>query len=110
LCFARTNAILDQMKNYGERFDHLMNHTTGIFNILLSRAANTPRNYIIDQTNVSRTHVNGNWIHFLSSRSSYLTMIYTFGVILYHLWLEMGKELRADADNMLVRTYFAPSF
>lgn len=42
-------------QNYGERFDRLMDRATGIFNTLLSRAANTPRNYIIDQTNVFKS-------------------------------------------------------
>lgn len=41
--------------NYGERFDLLMNRATDIFNVLLSRAATTPRNYIIDQTNVYKS-------------------------------------------------------
>lgn len=41
--------------NYGERFDLLMDRATGIFNILLSRAANIPHNYIIDQTNVYKS-------------------------------------------------------
>jgi len=38
--------------NYGERFDRLMDCATWIFNKLLTRAANTRRNFIIDQTNV----------------------------------------------------------
>jgi heterogeneous nuclear ribonucleoprotein U-like protein 1 len=38
--------------NYGERFERLMDYATWIFNKLLTRAANTPRNFIIDQTNV----------------------------------------------------------
>ena len=41
--------------NYGERFDLLMDRATRIFNVLLSRAANIPRNYIIDQTNVYKS-------------------------------------------------------
>lgn len=41
--------------NYGERFDLLMDRATGIFNTLLSRAAKTPRNYILDQTNVYKS-------------------------------------------------------
>lgn len=41
--------------NYGERFDRLMDCATGIFNTLLSRAAKTPRNYILDQTNVYKS-------------------------------------------------------
>lgn len=32
-----------------------MNRATGIFNTLLARAAKTPRNYIIDQTNVYKS-------------------------------------------------------
>ena len=39
-------------QNYGERFERLMDRATGIFNTLLMRAARTPRNYILDQTNV----------------------------------------------------------
>ncbi|GAB4824938.1 hypothetical protein Ancab_007810 [Ancistrocladus abbreviatus] len=58
-----TNMVLDQMKvpgllrknNYSERFDRLMDRATRIFNTLLSRAAKTPRNYILDQTNVYKT-------------------------------------------------------
>lgn len=38
--------------NYGERFEHLMDRATGIFNTLLSRASKMPWNFIIDQTNV----------------------------------------------------------
>ncbi|CAM6129520.1 unnamed protein product [Calypogeia fissa] len=55
-----TNLALDQMKvpglqrkqNYAQRWDLLMSRATEIFNTLLERAASTPRNYIIDQTNV----------------------------------------------------------
>ncbi|XLR02881.1 hypothetical protein HN51_057752 [Arachis hypogaea] len=51
-----TNLILDQMKlnDCGERFDRLMDQVTGVFNVLLKRAAIIPRNYIIDQTNVHK--------------------------------------------------------
>ncbi|XP_004485703.1 uncharacterized protein [Cicer arietinum] len=57
-----TNLILEQMKvpgllrknNYSERFDRLMDKATAMFNVILSRAASVPRNYIIDQTNVYR--------------------------------------------------------
>lgn len=42
-------------QNYGERFDRLMDRATGIFNTLLARAAKTPRNYILDQTNVYKS-------------------------------------------------------
>lgn len=58
-----TNLALDQMKvpdllhkqNNGQRFDRLMDLATGIFNTLLTRASKTPRNFIIDQTNVYKT-------------------------------------------------------
>ena len=43
---------LTRKQNYGERFDRLMDRATAIFNTLLPRTAKTPRNYIIDQTNV----------------------------------------------------------
>lgn len=46
---------LMRKNNYGERFERLMDRATGIFNILLSRAANTARNYILDQTNVYKS-------------------------------------------------------
>lgn len=42
-------------RNYGERFERLMNRATLIFNTLLARGAKTPRNYILDQTNVYKS-------------------------------------------------------
>lgn len=42
-------------KNYGERFERLMGRANAMFDILLTRAARTPRNYIIDQTNVFKS-------------------------------------------------------
>ncbi|PWA78639.1 hypothetical protein CTI12_AA214840 [Artemisia annua] len=58
-----TNLALDQMKvpglhrkhNYSERFNSLMDRATGIFNTLITRASKTPRNFIIDQTNVYKS-------------------------------------------------------
>ncbi|KAH7291277.1 hypothetical protein KP509_29G009600 [Ceratopteris richardii] len=58
-----TNLALDQMKvpglmrkkNYGERFERLMDRATKIFNKLIERASKTSRNFIIDQTNVYRS-------------------------------------------------------
>lgn len=38
--------------NYGGRFDHLMDRPSAMFNVILSRAEDVSRNYIIDQTNV----------------------------------------------------------
>lgn len=57
-----TNLALDQMKvpgllrkrNYGERFERLMDRASKIFNLLMDRASKTSRNFIIDQTNVYR--------------------------------------------------------
>eukprot|EP00250_Pteridium_aquilinum_P003933 c14196_g1_i1 orf=194-2332(+) len=57
-----TNLALDQMKvpglmrkrNYGERFERLMDRASKIFNQLMSTASRTSRNFIIDQTNVYR--------------------------------------------------------
>lgn len=44
-----------RMHNYSERFDHLMDRATTIFNVLLSRASTIRRNIIVDQTNVYKT-------------------------------------------------------
>lgn len=43
---------LHRKHNYAQRWEQLMSRATEIFNTLLDRAASTPRNYIIDQTNV----------------------------------------------------------
>lgn len=44
-----------QKHNYSERFDCLMGRANAIFDTLLYRASRTPRNYIIDQTNVFKS-------------------------------------------------------
>ncbi|KAI4296618.1 hypothetical protein L6164_036564 [Bauhinia variegata] len=114
-----TNLILDQMKvpgllrknNYGERFDHLMDRATGIFNILISRAANTPRNYIIDQTNVYK-----------SARKRKLKPFAGFqkiAVVTFpkpeelkrrsdKRFKEMGKEIPPDAVNAMLANFVLP--
>merc|ERR1712151_1462975 len=54
------NAVIDQMKvvnlnrqrNYAERWEELISQATPIFNKLVEIAAKTPRNFILDQTNV----------------------------------------------------------
>ncbi|KAK7302692.1 hypothetical protein RJT34_13587 [Clitoria ternatea] len=114
-----TNLILDQMKvpgllrknNYGERFDLLMDRATEIFNILLSRASNVPRNYIIDQTNVYK-----------SARKRKLRPFADFQKIavvvfpkLEELKLrsdkrfrEMGKEVPPDAVNNMIANFVLP--
>ncbi|XP_038893724.1 heterogeneous nuclear ribonucleoprotein U-like protein 1 isoform X2 [Benincasa hispida] len=110
-----TNLILDQMKlpgllrkhNYGERFDRLMDQATGIFNILLSRAATVPRNYIIDQTNVYK-----------NARRRKLKPFACFqkiAVVVFpkpeelerrsaERFREMGKEVPADAVNEMLES------
>merc|ERR1719428_224758 len=55
-----TNAVIDQMKvmnlnrqrNYAERWEELISQATPIFNKLVEIAGKTPRNIILDQTNV----------------------------------------------------------
>lgn len=42
-------------KNYGERFDRLIDRANQMLKALLPRAAKTPHNYILDQTNVYRS-------------------------------------------------------
>merc|ERR1712151_986430 len=54
------NAVIDQMKvvnlnrqrNYAERWEELISQATPIFNKLVEIAGKTPRNFILDQTNV----------------------------------------------------------
>lgn len=55
-----TNAVIDQMKvmnlnrqrNYADRWEELISQATPIFNKLVEIAGKTPRNIILDQTNV----------------------------------------------------------
>ena len=55
-----TNQVIDQMKvlglkrnrNYAERWDELISQATPVFNKLVDIASKTPRNIILDQTNV----------------------------------------------------------
>ncbi|XP_068497042.1 uncharacterized protein [Phaseolus vulgaris] len=114
-----TNLILDQMKvpgllrknNYGERFDLLMERATGIFNILLSRAANIPRNYIIDQTNVYKSARKRK----LKSFSDYQKIAVVVFPRPEELKIrsekrstEMGKEVPLDAVNKMIANYVLP--
>ena len=41
---------LARKANYSGRFEKLMTLASGVFNKLVDRAADTPRNYILDQT------------------------------------------------------------
>eukprot|EP00929_Paragymnodinium_shiwhaense_P109149 TRINITY_DN754_c1_g1_i2.p1 TRINITY_DN754_c1_g1~~TRINITY_DN754_c1_g1_i2.p1 ORF type:complete len:480 (-),score=107.02 TRINITY_DN754_c1_g1_i2:208-1566(-) len=59
-CLLGTNDVIDQMKvmnlnrqrNYAERWDELITQATPILNKLVEIAGRTPRNIILDQTNV----------------------------------------------------------
>ncbi|KAK3188119.1 hypothetical protein Dsin_027680 [Dipteronia sinensis] len=119
-----TNAILDRMKvpgllhnqNYGDRFEWLIGRANVMFNTLLAKAARTPLNYIIDQTNV-----------FKSARKRKLRLFANFqknqiAVTVFPKQEElkirsdkrskvMGKEVPADAvDNMLGTPYIRLHF
>ncbi|XP_031392741.1 heterogeneous nuclear ribonucleoprotein U-like protein 1 isoform X2 [Punica granatum] len=114
-----TNLILDQMKvpglyrkqNYGERFDRLMDKATAIYNTLLPLAAKTPRNFIIDQTNVYK-----------SARTRKLKPFSSFqkiAVVIFprpeelklrsqKRFQEMGKEVPDDALNSMIANFVLP--
>merc|ERR1719262_943663 len=55
-----TNSVIDQMKvvnlnrqrNYAGRWEELISQATPIFNKMVEIAGKTPRNFILDQTNV----------------------------------------------------------
>ena len=49
-CCACQVVGLDKKKRYHGRFEELMGLATEVFNKLLERATEVPRNYIIDQT------------------------------------------------------------
>ncbi|CAN6241051.1 unnamed protein product [Urochloa humidicola] len=114
-----TNLVLEQMKvpgllrknNYGERFDRLMECATWIFNKLLTRAANTPRNYILDQTNVYKNAR----IRKLRSFANY----HKTAVVVFpspselksraaKRFNEMGKEVPAEAVNEMTANFVLP--
>ncbi|XP_020692795.2 heterogeneous nuclear ribonucleoprotein U-like protein 1 isoform X1 [Dendrobium catenatum] len=115
-----TNLALDLMKvpgllrkrNYGERFELLMDRATGIFNTLLARAAKTPRNYILDQTNVYKTARKRKLKPFMKFRK--------IAVVIFPMptelkdraakrFEEMGKEVPADAVNEMIAHYALPT-
>lgn len=115
-----TNLALDQMKvpgllrkhNYGERFDRLMDRATGIFNTLLSRAANTDRNFIIDQTNVYRSARKRKLRSFANFRKI-AVVVFTKPEVLkirsQKRFKEMGKEVPADAVNQMLANFVLPT-
>ncbi|XP_058749848.1 uncharacterized protein LOC131622837 [Vicia villosa] len=114
-----TNLILEQMKvpgllrknNYGERFDRLMDKATSMFNVILSWAANVPRNYIIDQTNVYKNARKRKLNPFVSYQK--------IAVVVFpkpeelkrrseKRFQEMGKEVPVDALNNMIANYVLP--
>ncbi|XP_028202218.1 heterogeneous nuclear ribonucleoprotein U-like protein 1 isoform X2 [Glycine soja] len=114
-----TNSILDQMKvpgllrrnNYGERFDLLMDRATRIFNILLSRAANIPRNYIIDQTNVYKSARKRKLEPFADYQKIAVVVFPKPDELKIRSdkrFTEMGKEVPPDAVNKMIANYVLP--
>ncbi|KAI5059124.1 hypothetical protein GOP47_0025443 [Adiantum capillus-veneris] len=115
-----TNAALDQMKvpgllrkrNYGERFERLMDRATKIFNQLMDRASKASRNIIIDQTNVYR-----------SARIRKLKPFRNFQKIAVVVFphpeelrrrtcaraQEMGKEVPEDAVREMLKNFVLPN-
>lgn len=115
-----TNLALDQMKvpgllrkkNYGERFDRLMDRASKIFNQLLVRAAKTPRNYILDQTNVYRSARIRKLKPFRDFRKV-AVVVFPHPEELKRRTLarvkEMGKEVPEDAVNDMLANYVLPN-
>ncbi|KAF3784702.1 Heterogeneous nuclear ribonucleoU-like protein 1 [Nymphaea thermarum] len=115
-----TNPALDQMKvpgllrkhNYGERFDRLMDRATGIFNTLLARAAKTPRNYILDQTNVYKSARKRKLKAFINCRKIAVVIFPTPQDLKNRAerrFKEMGKEVPAEAVNEMLANYVLPT-
>ncbi|KAK6932485.1 hypothetical protein RJ641_002109 [Dillenia turbinata] len=114
-----TNLALDQMKvpgllrkhNYGERFDLLMDRATGIFNTLLSRASKTPRNYIVDQTNVYKSARKRKLKPFANFQKIAVVIFPTPDQLRFRSEKrvkEMGKEVPADAINEMLANFVLP--
>lgn len=114
-----TNLVLEQMKvpgllrknNYGERFERLMDCATWIFNKLLTRAANTPRNFIIDQTNVYKNARIRKLRPFANYRKTAVVMFPTPSELKSRAakrFNEMGKEIPAEAVNEMTANFVLP--
>ncbi|KAL9251803.1 Heterogeneous nuclear ribonucleoprotein U-like protein [Drosera capensis] len=115
-----TDLVLDRMKvpgllrkdNYGERFDRLMDRATGIFNTLLSRASTTPRNYIIDQTNVYKNARKRKLKPFSAYRKIAVVVFpkpEELKLRAEKRFKEMGKEIRAEAVSQMLANYILPT-
>ncbi|GAB2298730.1 hypothetical protein Dimus_032804 [Dionaea muscipula] len=114
-----TNLVLDQMKvpgltrkhNYGERFDRLMDRATEIFNTLLSRASRTPRNYILDQTNVYKSARRRKLKPFSLFHKIAVVVFPTLEELRFRSekrFKEMGKEVPPEAVNEMLANYVLP--
>ncbi|CAA3001604.1 heterogeneous nuclear ribonucleo U 1 [Olea europaea subsp. europaea] len=114
-----TNLALEQMKvpgllrkhNYGERFEHLMDRATGIFNTLLSRASKMPRNFIIDQTNVFKGARKRKLKPFADYRKIAVVVFprpEELKLRAAKRFKEMGKEVPAEAVNSMLANYSLP--
>ncbi|CAK9144092.1 unnamed protein product [Ilex paraguariensis] len=114
-----TNLALDQMKvpgllrkqNYGERFDRLMDCATGIFNTLLSRASKTPRNFMIDQTNVYKSARKRKLKPFANFRKIAVVIFPKPEELKFRAhkrFQEMGKEVPPEAVNEMLANYVLP--
>ncbi|KAA8519887.1 hypothetical protein F0562_014203 [Nyssa sinensis] len=115
-----TNLALDQMKvpglmrkhNYGERFERLMDRATGIFNTLLARASKTPRNYIIDQTNVYKSARKRKLKPFANFRKIAVVIFpkpEELKIRAEKRFKEMGKEVPSEAVNEMLANYVLPT-
>ncbi|RLM75527.1 heterogeneous nuclear ribonucleoprotein U-like protein 1 [Panicum miliaceum] len=114
-----TNLALEQMKvpgllrknNYGERFDRLMECATWIFNKLLTRAANTRRNFIIDQTNVYKNARIRKLRPFANYRKTAVVVFPPPSELKSRAakrFNEMGKEVPAEAVNEMTANFVLP--
>lgn len=115
-----TNLVLDQMKvpgllrkgNYGERFDRLMERATDIFNILLTRAARTARNYILDQTNVYKGARKRKLKPFASFQKIAVVVFpkpEELKIRSQKRFRETGKEVPAEAVNQMLANFALPT-
>ncbi|XP_038689144.1 heterogeneous nuclear ribonucleoprotein U-like protein 1 isoform X2 [Tripterygium wilfordii] len=114
-----TNLILDQMKvpgllrkkNYGERFDRLMSRANAMFDTLLARSSRTPRNYIIDQTNVYKSARKRKLRPFANFHKIAIVLFPTPEELKYRAekrFKEMGKEVPAEAVNNMLANFVLP--
>ncbi|KAJ7556381.1 hypothetical protein O6H91_05G080200 [Diphasiastrum complanatum] len=114
-----TNLALELMKvpgltkkrNYEQRFELLMERATEIFNKLLERAANTNRNYILDQTNVYKSARKRKLRPFEAFHKIAVVVFPTLEELRMRTvkrTQEMGKEVPVDAVNEMKANFILP--